>query len=142
MQNDTIEITRKLINGSRNIDRMKDEVNQIVKMIIGLVTGSQRSGKVRFIDSEFHSDTHRWQVRGKVGCEKSWENELIIFCDEKFHGSDNSYTAVFSVDSKSFHGIFVQGVHEALPTLIGGIRSLFPEIEKEWEYLTQASDKS
>lgn len=133
------EITAALLNGSRNLDRMKSEIDQTVRMLIGFAKKCSPglSKAVRF-SQEY--DMFKWEVFGEVGHGMNPSlNHLDVCCLLKFKGG-----WTMGWDTKNPHldptSHKVKAVYEALPKLVEVLISEFPEIQERWAHLIEASE--
>ena len=148
---ENIEIAKQLIKGSRNIDRMRSEIEQLVKMLIGYVRQTSGGRKVSLFceqESDSPSGMCKWYVHGIVGG-KPEEETLLVDCrvhdkhtgnmvlaftsSDRFASSDKKKPEVkLSVED-------VQAVHESLSTLVECLLCRLPSLSEKWEPLLRAS---
>jgi hypothetical protein len=135
-----IEIVQKLIAGSQNIDRMREEVKQFTNMLIGLIHAVGRSGasKIKF-DHEFKSDQCKWILKGMTGSFYTDDNKIEVECWEMIGESSAIMYCPFT-NNINFHADNVQMVWENLHVLLEGVRKVLPEIEEKYASFVKAAD--
>ncbi len=139
------EIIRKLINGSKAIDRMKEEINYVVKMVMGLV-----------INYKVSTD-RQWQTPPK----EQKESRRIIFHETltDFPNHENyKWWVIFFYTPKStipqwevrcvLRSTLVysnhpgmtslrlkhtKNVHESLPVFVEEMSKKFPFLKESWQ---------
>jgi hypothetical protein len=131
---DAREIVEKLIVGSREIDRMRKEVDDFVKMVCGFIKKEMKFSFIDDINIEFSDDRCRWKVC-MFGITKK---EIEISCDVAFCGWKSGYSML---GHTTFSPRDVQQVYECLPVLIQAVLEKIPKISEEWDYLIKAAEK-
>jgi hypothetical protein len=132
----TTEITTALLNGSRNIDKMREEIRQLISMVIGFTLKSLENGE-RFEGTFTSTDyEYEWTIFLKKGCVSSPE----IKCWKKNSG-DKPLLEYTSDRRISIYTDNVQAVYESLPLFVEGMMKNFPHITEEWQFLIDASKK-
>jgi hypothetical protein len=128
------EITRRLIKGSHAIDRMRAEVSETVKMLIGFVNNCDRRQIIIKTTREFGSDLCKWSIGHYYG----QGNKLQVKCwlKEKFW---ESYAFSSYPNEIPFHTCNVKPVYMSLYVLVEGLLKTFPELEEYWKPLINAS---
>ena len=147
---DSKDIVRRLVVGSKTIDRMRQEINEInsvVSTVLNLVT------KKHEIESWHGEFSKRFQIKTLwspdfPGCE--W---YFVRNDDGPHPGKGYFEAECCLNIgfgetrfKREFGKFeishrhVQQVYESLPLFIDGMRSLFPFLEDYWQPLLDAAD--
>lgn len=126
-------IAQQLLAGSKNMDRMQKETNELISMVIGFAKcTSTVPDKEKYI---FDSEAGTWVI-------------LIDIANN----NDHRYLRDISVlaqGGKMHWGISSKGivsdkqgitaVYNDLQTFVNGMMQIFPSIEKEWKYLTDAA---
>ena len=133
------DIAAKLLRGSQNLDRMKKEIDQLVKMVLGFVKKSA-SGPSRSIRFGREYDTFKWEISGEVGHGMNPSlNHLGTRCLLRFQGG---WTMGWDTQNPHLDPAShkVQAVYEALPKLIEVVIAEFPEIQETWAHLIEASE--
>jgi hypothetical protein len=116
--------TCRLLQGSHNIDIMRQEVIRLVSLLVGYRTGLERPG---LATPRYPAESCEWVITDHV-------NGLVIEC----HNSEG--VKLFSSEpSSKFSTENVQVVWQALPKLVDGIRNSFPKISEKWKPLINAS---
>ncbi len=131
MQNDNIAL--QLIRGSRNIDRMKEDVHHLVRMTVGFVIWAAASDRTyRALDETFDSESCKWRVYGEVGCISGAKDKIEVeFLLKESYGLRRVYISGFDGCSMWSPGSVnaVQRVYENLHVLVDGMRRKLPEME-------------
>lgn len=130
---DNEEILDRLIRGSANIDQMRKEINLVIGMLRScvdpLIPRTFRT-KRDFTKETYEASLCKWKV---------WlgDEELQFECNLRFNSGWQLGFSTFN------HGLrnsdYVKKVYEGLPVLIEGLSKTFPEIEKRWQYILDAS---
>jgi hypothetical protein len=127
------EIVKGILSGSAAIDRMRKEVDDVVRIIDGLLKNEL---PIDF-NTKFTSERSEWSIRkhplngGKVYFE-------VKCCIRLSLGWQSGYSLRGEVP---FHSENVQEVHECLPDFIQGVAKEFPSIEERWQFLLKAAEK-
>ena len=137
-----IKIAQQLLNGSRNIDRMRIEVHQIVKMVVGLACKFDGTHRHIKLNETFVSGSHKWEVIGET---YSWDpkpDKIIVKCLQKV--AMGGYELVYSsrdgeICEIYFHTETVQSVYENLHVFVNGMLSVVPELADKLKPLINAS---
>jgi hypothetical protein len=130
---DAKEITRRLFVGAHAIDRMRNEVDETVRMLVGLM--KQCSFDPLGFSASFESSSCEWIV---VTSPYSRPDIILVKCLVK---EDYGKKSGFSSQRGEFpfHTRDVQRVYESLPVLVEGLLKIFPELELRWKPLIDAS---
>ncbi len=143
---ETESIVERLLRGSRNIDRMKVEVHQLVQMVIGLALRSNALGaRVRDVEEVFENESCKWEVRGEMGSLDKTENRIHVRCNVKLHcdapNQDHYIMCVgYCSETRSpFHSEHTQQVYQNLRAFVEGMVRVFPGIEDEMKMFLDAS---
>ena len=134
-----IKIAQQLLNGSRNIDRMRIEVHQIVKMVVGLACKFDGTHRPIKLYENFGSGSHKWEVTGET---YSWDprpDKIIVKCRQKV--AMGGYRLVYSSHDGEiyFRTETVQPVYENLHLFVNGMLSAVPELADKLKPLINAS---
>lgn len=143
---DSKQIVQNLLQGSRNIDRMKKEVEQVVKMIIGCAFMSNHRGCLEVdLHETFETSSCIWKVRGTMGAMNRTKNKIEVECVLKLPCSaphQDHFILSLSYCSEGripFHSEYAQQVYENLFVFVEGMMRIMPDIEKEWAMFINAS---
>lgn len=125
-------LVRKLIAGSQAIDRMRQEINLVVKLVLGLVTEHAffmefRSGTLKIQHPTLHL---AWLVRT---CHSGLYGQLWISPGRL----DEFYSSL--VPNRLSMGN-VETVHSALPFFVLGMLRTFPALKEGLRPLLDATD--
>lgn len=135
------ELVSSLIKGSREIDRMKQEIKLVVNLICGLVTAEQlRAAGFSFGELTISSTWGTWKLSG------SW-NKPGAGVLAMFHSSDANCRTAFGFASGSSNGDNmplhnVLNVHRSLPTFVSEMVKTFPHLEERIQPLLDAAENS
>jgi len=129
------EIIHKLIVGSEAIDRMRKEIDLVVRMILGFSHGvAWKDELVRFEGKDGF-----WEIRYKQRSMQNLKAECWIV----------SVTAVMELayDTQDFRFAqvplrFVKAVYGMLPLFVEGMAKECPQLDKSWQPLLDAADHS
>lgn len=118
-------IVSRLIRGSQNLNRMENEIKQVVMMVIGMLPATHLVG------AHYVSDTYRWDVTQRDG---KW----VIF------GSVKSKEEAFRVYS-SLVGLaggthYIKQTYEALPILVNGLFENVMGLRYGMRFILDAAD--
>ncbi|MFA5986406.1 MAG: hypothetical protein WC819_03600 [Parcubacteria group bacterium] len=130
------EIVTHLIRGSEKVDRMRKEVECLIRTIAGLIK-IESLPMPRF--SEHKTEQCSWRFT-PVNTDDHGivTRDLEIYCI--FHFTPKNSGIVYSLKkSVPFHSKYVQHVHQCLPDFVQGVLRFFPEIQNQWEFLLRAS---
>jgi hypothetical protein len=137
----TNEILEQLIQGSRNIDRMRDIVNQVVKQVIGCVNANY-NGEKRHFHELFNSKTCQWVIYTEHpnDTEKEFELKAACWVKDEYGGiSHTGYVGCHSERDSHAPAWMIQPTFESLDVFIEAILKLFPELHKYWKPIIDAS---
>ncbi len=120
------ETAARLIRGSRNIDRMRSEIDQVIRMTFGMVPFSSKDG----IEATVESESCRWTFRvmkhsRAVECWKLTGFATLVYSSERqvpLYSNDVEFAY------RNLHG-FVEVALKAFPTL-----------EEAWAPIISASE--
>jgi hypothetical protein len=131
--------TEAIILALQNLDRMKDQVIQVVEALIYQVKQVAESEK-EIKKLLFHSDTHDWHVEYNFTSpdRRQYEIRMSCFLNE---GSETVGSVFSSKDKFHFKLEDAQGVHSSLQTLITGMIEKFPDLGKRLEHIIETSSK-
>lgn len=133
------EIVRRLIQGSHAIDRMRTEVREVIRMLIGYI--SHCDGWDSSFPKEFANDSCRWIVsKNPFSRVDSKLDKIQIECRVRLNGCKCESLALSSQpDYIPFYTENVKCVYENLGVLVGGLTKTLPELEEKWKPLIDAS---
>ncbi len=125
----TNSIAEQLLNGSRQINVWREEIDTLVKILLSLIReGSLRSHYEIPCDKERTAiwwirtdDVHPISINFIV---RPWDGERCIY------SSDGSLV---------LPGHRAQAVRKTLDTLVGGLLSIFPALTEKWKFLLDAT---
>lgn len=124
------EIVGGLIKGPAAIDQMKKEVEQVVRMILGLVKLEMTEN---FVGEKYESESCFWMIirprngATEIGCwVKTSAGKVCAYSTEK---------------AAPFPSSTAQQVHEGLPLFVEGVMKAFPKIGKHWQFILNAAGK-
>ncbi len=157
-------IVDQLVRGSKNIDRMRQEIDHIVYTLIGLVGTSPSlnpvcEGARVFVEYYalearprfqriFPSTRCIWSVTfGKngsnvtVNCVTSPEDANYSTSFEERVGAGRIYTSYDDsrVRREACRMKDVKTIHDALPALMGGMAEIFPGLTERWQPFIDAA---
>lgn len=126
METKTTITVREIVEGQKNLDRMKKEVNQVIHSLLG------------FAHSHFSETTFRpWSI---ISQNIYWkliltnESFLVKFC---FHGNE----LVFDRNDPPLPLFLIEKIFDELPLLIKMMFEVFPDLHEEMKYHRSASKK-
>ncbi len=137
------ETVRQLIIGSAEIDRMKREVEAVVRMVIGFVDHDTLK-RMRFKEDAFSSSECEWRLCSwDINGMSLWDAKLELGVECWLISGDHHEIKKLAYQSKSGHGTFslknAQAIHEGLPVFIEGVAKTFPDLTKRWQPLLDAA---
>ncbi|MFA5000849.1 MAG: hypothetical protein WC531_01310 [Candidatus Paceibacterota bacterium] len=126
------ETIQKLLEGSRNIDRMRAEVNAVVRMVLGLIDewddkrdgAVGRSSGVEGVCWSYYPKEGTWVV--DCSCSTNMGRGYIV---NKRHPND--YTIPIGL---------VQRVHSSLPVFLKFMLGQFPDLLEKIKPLLEAAE--
>lgn len=143
---ETAGIVEELLRGSRNIDRMKVEVHQLVKMVIGFAHRSNgRGASVVEIYETFEDKSCKWQVEGVMGSLDKTRNKIHVQCTVKLpcappHQDHFIQCVGYCSETRvPFHSDHVQQVYQNLHAFVEGMLRVVPDIKDEMKTFLDAS---
>ena len=136
-------IVDKLLRGSRNMDRMKSETHQIVKMVLGLVPQHrlfpEDDGTFQgFL--EFNNETCCWKIQ------ELSEGTTMVTCYVPLEDPETRKIRLnesyrYLVDLPPHHATrLVYATHQSLPVFVEGMMKTFPELQERMKSLLEASE--
>lgn len=128
-------IAMLVLLGSRNINRMRNEINQIVKILheFAIEMPISESGDPTILFSA-ESQSCRWTVSRIVGNKRA--SALNFECMRKYSGGD-AYVTSWKSPVALEHVQFVYCI--ALPVLAQKALETFPGLAQTWQHLINAS---
>ncbi len=131
---DSKEIVQKLLRGSANIDRMRKEIDQIVKINLHPIWCHMldKFGEVKRVTSERSVLGTQWEITN------SDQPGVLVMCHLLMHGCKN--TVYVSNGSKNCSAVHVHLVHSGLPEFIKLLQTTFTNIPLDWRPLLDAAD--
>ena len=134
------EITSRLVRGSRNIDRMKDEVDELVRLVICFALSGDRGGIRTKGCNSFETALRVWHIFWDVPAQDADNFSMRVECWVRY--KSNSQTIAYdSGCTPSFcDPDMVQTVYEGLPVFVEGMLRLFPDLADKWAPLIKAAD--
>jgi hypothetical protein len=142
MQNENI--AQKLIRGSHNIDRMRAEIDQVVRMIVGLLEKhylgllNPKAEAIPFgVDLSY--GVKGWQVNATFNPRKPQHNRFFVgyWLDTS---SQPYYTVIERKDPTTYLKTEdVALVYQALPEFVEGIMNKYPNIASKLQPFICAS---
>lgn len=136
------DIAQQLLRGSQNIDRMKSEVHQVIRMVIGLAQICREGRTPKIINETFKSETCVWEVKGKTVYSSREVPEIFSVQCHTVEG-----VIAYSISGRSGFGAHliytsnVHLVHADLHTFVEGMLRTLPELAEEWKPLIKAADR-
>lgn len=138
-------IAQLLLRGSKNIDRMKEDVSQVVSMVLGLVPvnllHSKHQVKKGASWSFYTENGSRWDIR----CDwMPYRFYLIAECWVKKMSGDEEITTLeySSTCPELSNRDKIQDVHEALDGFVWGMQAIFPkELEEQFTPFRRAAKR-
>ena len=131
----------QLLVGSRNIDRMRKDIDELVSMTIGFINRCDRrsfpNAPNNFI-AVCRGEYGKWLIRyyrydPRIGFQDSLSIEY------EPNAKDTTYTSLERRGAKAINTQEVYVVYSELVHLVQGVANLIPDIEKLWEPLVKAS---
>lgn len=131
-------IAETLLQGSRKIDRMRKDINDLVSMLRGLlkfvISGPSRKIRIDILVPELGLGT-QWEIRGEFSpMNYGWERRI----DFTFWAM-NSTMWSSSTDEDSVKTKDIVLVYQALSALVNGLVKEFPELYTELAPFVSAS---
>lgn len=125
-----VTVVEELLQGSENINRMRREIDQVVRMVWGLAYDARGGTQRTAYDSTFPCDSTdyvmHWRIMGsKVSLWKIGSVSIQLYC------------AVEGAEKINVE--FVQVVHENLTFFVRGMVELFPGLQQKMEPFIKAS---
>ena len=150
MQN--TQIVEKLLSGSRNIDKMRKEIDLLMSMVTGLILKNHWDSNTSFrLPAE--TRIHESEDEGKLTwdfyydpCLTRYTNVSVgisIACHERQEGKNSLCIYCFNGNMKrsdASYPEFVQRVHGSLPSFIKLVTRVFPFLDGMWKPFLSASD--
>ena len=133
-----MNIAEKLRLGSREIDRLREEIKETVNIVIGFAKQSnylRRARECTFRDPDAQDTGYRW----------------VISCNEGILTGKTDFEVKFLVNGRMAYNHSIQGscpaqftktVHENLPTFVAAMIMLLLDIEQKWQPLIVASEST
>lgn len=155
---DSKEITNRFIVGSPAIDRMRKEIDSVVKGILGLVIKQEQflnynypsSESNLFKESSFHKVFYspvpflpvcEWRVFGYKAYlpNMTWQVECYL---KSATGDFRAYHSfhMAGMAPTEFNYKHVQSVRESLEVFVDGMRRTFSFLEESWQPVLDAAD--
>lgn len=127
------EVRTAIVKGSVELNRMRQEIADVVSTLLSLLTPGQVAAASRWHNGliQFSDGTRVWHV-GRDGRETGTDRLVAacwIECSRPFHSSFPHYLALKNV----------QRVYDALPVFEQGMLDTFPHLEQELEPLARAA---
>ena len=136
-----MNIAQKLIKGSAKIDRMRSEVEQLVRIMIGYLSKMEANLPERRNERDrerplirFQHEYEAWVV-GRISKTSRPFIALDFFLPD---GIRTIYDSEWSNTSISVK--FVKRTYAALPRLVESLAEEFPELQKAWAPLLDAAE--
>lgn len=130
----------RLIRGSHNIDRMRREIEETVRMILGYATRVSRTIDEKGIAEDFKTPTCRWVVSGITGC-MGKVGQLTARCWHRMGNTNGSFLAYSSIPKEiPLYTENVQSVYLSLPCFVEGMLKTLPELKEKFQTLIESSE--
>lgn len=127
----TNSIAEQLLNGSRQINVWREEIDTLVKILLSLIRECNLTSQHDIFCNE--EKTTVWQIRTN----RVHPTEIVLIA-HPCPGDGES--CVYSSDGAFvLPGKRVQAVRETLDTLVGGLLSIFPALNDKWKFLIDAT---
>ena len=134
----TMSIAKQLVRGSRAIDQMRKDFNDVITLLVGylganLVKPLEEDGFSISHELVFNKDIERWKVgryAGKAG---------ILYFEFEISPWDGYRTVYHSDNLPTPSARDIQRLWESLPILIEGLAEQYPQLRVEWKPLLKAS---
>jgi hypothetical protein len=130
MNNDT-GLTQQIILGSKNIDRMRVEIIQVVNTMIGFLRYIRFGGGTQTY--EYTSNECTWRLTVDLNGFHSGKQMLTLECWLK-DGAEAVYTSFNIIRLED-----VERVHRQLPLLVDELIREFPDLQRMLKPLVDAS---
>lgn len=149
------DIVRQLLDGSRNIDRMRKEIDSVVNMLLGLLANyditcwecsprSQREewGTETLRYSVFTSPDCEWKIQRRYEIDSG--SRLVVSCTliSSVGSPGDCRTPTYDSDHRKGVSLYfrdVQSTHRALSVLVEGMLHAFPNLAKTWQPILDAA---
>lgn len=132
------ETARQLIEGSRAINKMREEIELLVPMVISMLPKPESDCYLEELEHTFESEAARWILSVRTGRHSGRSVRAQCFLPEKPGGPKTRlvYSNGFGFDRRD-----VQAIHGSLPLFLKGIMDNFPTANKEWNVFIEAAKK-
>lgn len=122
---------RQLLRGSSEIDRMRSEIFQITKMLVGLLSLSRFPRHAPPIKKEFKGASSVWEFLHKPSLGRT---EIVCFVGVK--NMQSIFAAHVRIPEEPNHVSYcisehISAVHRSLPDFVEGMRTAFPRLEHQ-----------
>ncbi len=134
--NGTQMVVMMLLNGSKYIDRMRIEINEVVRMVLGFALQPGSCPALTSFDEIFESDSCYWRLQGSTA-----KNGGGFFVAECFVKEQGEKLLLYSSTNRNDEIRLerVQFIYEALPIFVDGMIRKFPDLSKQLQPLYRAS---
>ena len=134
------EVLQKLIKGSQNIDRMREEIDLVINGVLGLIHRPSWSGKSSSpIIEEIEIDDRVWTIQINVPNGRVWKDDLIV-CTTPV---GNHMIPIYSTREKECSEVKfenVQVVYGDLAKVVNLIAYRIPGLEARLKHLLNAAE--
>lgn len=132
-----------LLAGSRALDQMRKEINDLLLMVDGLVRANAARDGLLIIDEAYRGNKCTWKLKGIVGQGKE-KDFLKVECKTDLSGTVLSFPKVRDpfppVDEHRFSPEDVLLVHADMDTILNGLRRAIPGLETGFSPFYKAAD--
>ncbi len=134
---DAQEMTRQIVKGQENLERMKREIFMVVEVLLLIIKGQKGAKRTRNTQKVIRSrsDQCRWEIfslrDGSVSL-RCWVKKGNI--------SINSFSMDTNGNCEIGLGL-IETIHDNLPMLVALMIRQFPTFERELEPIIKASTK-
>ena len=137
------ELVQKLLRGSEALDRMKSEVNRVVRMTLGLLKVKSESYETRpsslypeFRPASFANHDCRWELGWESGSPK-----ITCYVPLGYASEMVAYQIVIADwNTPAWVAQHVKEIYTGLSVFVEGMAVEFPRIKERWQYIIEAGD--
>lgn len=134
------EVLQKLIKGSQNIDRMREEIDLVINGVLGLIHKPSWSGKPSSpIIEEIKIDDRVWTIQINVPNGRVWKDDLIA-CTVPVGNHMIPIYSTLETECSCVRLENVQMIYGDLPKLVNWIAYRLSDLEPRLQHLLNAAE--